>query len=99
MTLMDTFDEYWTILDGMDWWIQLIVGLAAPVIAGTFVQQVAKGPVLNFITGPLATSWTNGPAITDAAKPTISWIHQSIPSSMVQYSSNVSIRSLESDVI
>jgi len=49
MALMDTFDEYWTLLDGMDWWIQLIVGLAASVIAGTFVQLVAKGPVLNYI--------------------------------------------------
>ena len=49
MTLMDTFDEYWTLLDGMDWWIQLIVGLAASVIAGTFVQLVAKGPVMKII--------------------------------------------------
>jgi len=49
MTLMTMFDEYWTILDGMDWWIRLIVGLAASVLVGTFVQMVAKGPVLKYI--------------------------------------------------
>ena len=49
MTLMSTFDDYWTALDAMDWWVRLIVGLGASVIVGAFVQLIAKGPVLNYI--------------------------------------------------
>ena len=49
MTLISTFDDYWTALDAMDWWVRLIVGLGASVIVGAFVQLIAKGPVLNYI--------------------------------------------------
>jgi small-conductance mechanosensitive channel len=49
MTLISTFDDYWTALDAMDWWVRLIVGLGASVIVGAFVQLIAKGPVLKYI--------------------------------------------------
>jgi small-conductance mechanosensitive channel len=49
MDLITTAEEWWVILDGMDWWIRLIVGLSCAVIAGALVQLIAKGPVLKLI--------------------------------------------------
>jgi len=49
MTLVDTALEYWPIIDGMDWWVRLIIGLASSIIAGATVQSIAKGPVLKLI--------------------------------------------------
>ncbi len=49
MTLMETATEYWAILDGYDWWIRLVIGVAASLFAGWLVQTIAKGPVLKLI--------------------------------------------------
>jgi small-conductance mechanosensitive channel len=49
MTLLDTAADYWAILDGYDWWIRLIIGVAASLFAGWLVQTIAKGPVLKLI--------------------------------------------------
>ncbi|MDP6742377.1 MAG: mechanosensitive ion channel [Candidatus Thalassarchaeaceae archaeon] len=49
MDLIATAQEYWEIVDSMDWWIRLIVGLSCSVIAGALVQIIAKGPVMKLI--------------------------------------------------
>nr|AIF10683.1 small-conductance mechanosensitive channel-like protein [uncultured marine group II/III euryarchaeote KM3_46_H05] len=49
MTLLDTATEYWAILDGYDWWIRFVIGVAASLFAGWLVQTIAKGPVLKLI--------------------------------------------------
>ena len=49
MDIIATGQEYWEILDAMDWWIRLIVGLSCSVIAGALVQIIAKGPVMKLI--------------------------------------------------
>jgi small-conductance mechanosensitive channel len=46
---METATEYWAILDGYDWWIRLVIGVAASLFAGWLVQTIAKGPVLKLI--------------------------------------------------
>ena len=49
MDIIATGQEYWEILDAMDWWIRLIVGLSCSVIAGALVQIIAKGPVMKLV--------------------------------------------------
>jgi len=49
MDLIATGEEYWLMLDGMDWWIRLLVGLSCSVIAGALVQIIAKGPIMKLI--------------------------------------------------
>ena len=49
MTLVDAALEYWTIIDGMDWWVRLLIGLSGSIIAGAAVQLIAKGPVMKLI--------------------------------------------------
>jgi len=49
MDIIATGQEYWEILDAMDWWVRLIVGLSCSVIAGALVQIIAKGPVMKLV--------------------------------------------------
>jgi small-conductance mechanosensitive channel len=49
MTLIETGLGYWEIIDGYDWWIRLIIGIAASICAGLLVKAFAKGPVLKLI--------------------------------------------------
>ena len=49
MELIATGEEYWLMLDGMDWWIRLLVGLSFSVIMGTLVQIIANGPIKKLI--------------------------------------------------
>jgi small-conductance mechanosensitive channel len=49
MTLVETAAAYLEIVNGYDWWIRFVIGVAASLFAGWLVQTIAKGPVLNLI--------------------------------------------------
>ena len=84
MDLIATGQDYWEILDSMDWWIRLIVGLSCSVIAGALVQLIAKGPVMRLISKSdnkyddaifdLATPLINAGVILFGVWLTISWV-------------------------
>ena len=86
MTLISTFDDYWTALDAMDWWVRLIVGLGASVIVGAFVQLIAKGPVLKYISKSdnkyddtlfeLATPLINAGVVLGGFWLTLAWVFE-----------------------
>ena len=87
MDLIATAQEYWEIVDSMDWWIRLIVGLSCSVIAGALVQIIAKGPVVKLISKSdnkyddaifdLATPLINAGVVLAGLWVTIMWVFES----------------------
>ncbi|MAE38930.1 MAG: hypothetical protein CL969_04830 [Euryarchaeota archaeon] len=87
MDLIATAQEYWEIVDSMDWWIRLIVGLSCSVIAGALVQIIAKGPVVKLISKSdnkyddaifdLATPLINAGVVLAGLWLTIMWVFES----------------------
>ena len=87
MDLIATAQEYWEIVDSMDWWIRLIVGLSCSVIAGALVQIIAKGPVVKLISKSdnkyddaifdLATPLINAGVVLTGLWVTIMWVFES----------------------
>ncbi len=86
MDLIATAQEYWEIVDSMDWWIRLIVGLSCSVIAGALVQIIAKGPVMKLISKSdnkyddaifdLATPLINAGVVLAGLWLTIMWVFE-----------------------
>jgi small-conductance mechanosensitive channel len=87
MDLIATAQEYWEIVDSMDWWIRLIVGLSCSVIAGALVQIIAKGPVVKLISKSdnkyddaifdLATPLINAGVVLAGLWLTLMWVFES----------------------
>lgn len=87
MTLTDTALEYWDIIDAMDWWIRLLIGLSCSIIAGATVQLIAKGPVVKLISKSdnkyddtifdLATPLINVGVVLAGLWLTIMWVFES----------------------
>lgn len=87
MTLTDSALEYWDIIDAMDWWIRLIIGLSCSIIAGATVQLIAKGPVVKLISKSdnkyddtifdLATPLINVGVVLSGLWLTIMWVFES----------------------
>ena len=95
MDLIATAQEYWEIVDSMDWWIRLIVGLSCSVIAGALVQIIAKGPVVKLISKSdnkyddaifdLATPLINAGVVLAGLWLTIMWVFESDSSKSMMF--------------
>jgi MscS family membrane protein len=95
MTLTDTVLDYWSTIDGMEWWVRLIIGLSCSIIAGATVQSIAKGPVMKLISKSdnkyddtifdLATPLINVGVVLAGLWLTIMWVFESDSSNSMMF--------------